>query len=133
MTSDLNLDISYQRQYLIHCHLVYYYIRCHGETAICRRGEGDIWQGLWQPLLVEDEGFIPTGGELRLLRSGVRHVLTHRILTADFWLWTIDKQPSLPEGYIWVNEDEMDNYAVPRLVEILLDEVRKADSMDHGG
>ena len=34
-------------------HLTYIYIRCQGETAIHRRGEGDIWQGLWEPLLVE--------------------------------------------------------------------------------
>ena len=35
-------------------HLIYIYIRCQGETAIHRRGEGDIWQGLWEPVLMED-------------------------------------------------------------------------------
>ena len=29
-------------------HLSYIYIRCKGEVAIHRRGEGDIWQGLWE-------------------------------------------------------------------------------------
>ncbi len=114
-------------------HFDYYYIRCHGETAICRRGGGDIWQGLWQPFLVEEGTFVPTGGVLRLLRKGVRHVLTHRIVMADFWLWTIDEKPSLPEGYVWVDENELDGYAVPRLVEMMMDEVRKADAESAGG
>ena len=30
-------------------HLLYIYVRCNGQTAIHRRGEGDIWQGLWEP------------------------------------------------------------------------------------
>ncbi|MBQ5438702.1 MAG: A/G-specific adenine glycosylase, partial [Bacteroidales bacterium] len=30
--------------------LVYVYLRCQGRTAIRRRGAGDIWQGLWEPL-----------------------------------------------------------------------------------
>ncbi len=35
-------------------HLSYIYIRCKGETAIHRRGEGDIWQGLWEPFNASD-------------------------------------------------------------------------------
>ena len=34
-------------------HLTYIYIRCNGFTAIHRRGPGDIWQGLWEPFLLE--------------------------------------------------------------------------------
>lgn len=35
-------------------HLSYIYIRCNGMTAIHRRGEGDIWQGLWEPFNASD-------------------------------------------------------------------------------
>ena len=35
-------------------HLVYLYLRCLGKVAIRRRGKGDIWQGLWEPVLIED-------------------------------------------------------------------------------
>ena len=38
-------------------HLIYMYIRYKGQTAIHRRGAGDIWQGLWEPLLTDDENF----------------------------------------------------------------------------
>ena len=99
-------------------HLIYIYIRCKGETAIHRRGEGDIWQGLYEPLLVQA---VPTEAqEARLIAKGVRHVLTHRILTADFYLWETDERPTLPEDYFWIREKDIDNYGIPRLVDILL-------------
>ena len=96
-------------------HLIYIYIRCKGETAIHRRGEGDIWQGLYEPLLVQT-----APAEARLIAKDVRHVLTHRILTADFYLWETDERPTLPEDYFWIREEDIDNYGIPRLVEILL-------------
>jgi A/G-specific adenine glycosylase len=95
--------------------LVYVYIRYQGETAIHRRGEGDIWQGLYEPLLTEQ---VPQGAVL--LRQGVKHVLTHRILMADFWLWEPTERPALPEGYFWIKEKELDDYGKPRLIEHLI-------------
>lgn len=100
--------------------LTYIYIRYKGMTAIHRRGEGDIWQGLYEPWLVDE---IPEGA--RLMRKDVRHVLTHRVIFADFWLWEPDEQPALPEDYSWIREEEWDDYGVPRLVEIMLNEVNK--------
>ena len=96
-------------------YLIYIYIRCKGETAIHRRGPGDIWQGLWEPWLVEQA---PVGA--LLLRQGVKHVLTHRILMADFYLMEVGEKPVLPPDYIWIKETELDQYAVPRLIENLL-------------
>ena len=97
-------------------HLIYIYVRCQGEVAIHRRGAGDIWQGLWEPWLVDE---VPEGAVL--LRQNVKHVLTHRILYADFYLWEPEEKPSLPPDYIWIKETELDHYAVPRLIEILLE------------
>ena len=104
-------------------HLIYIYIRYKGQTAIHRRGAGDIWQGLWEPWLVDDEHFslLTSHSSLRLVKQGVKHVLTHRILYADFYLWEPDKRPSLPSDYIWIPESDIDNYALPRLIEILLE------------
>ena len=104
-------------------HLIYIYIRYKGQTAIHRRGSGDIWQGLWEPWLVDDEHFslLTSHSSLRLVKQGVKHVLTHRILYTDFYLWEPDKRPSLPSDYIWIPESDIDNYALPRLIEILLE------------
>ena len=97
--------------------LTYVYVRYQDMTAIHRRGEGDIWQGLYEPLLVEQQ--VPEGAVL--LRQDVKHVLTHRILKADFWLWEPAERPELPKDYFWIKETELDDYAKPRLIEILLD------------
>ena len=99
-------------------HLTYIYIRCKGMTAIRRRGAGDIWQGLWEPWLVDE---VPV--KAKLLRQNVKHVLTHRVLYADFYLLETDERPSLPDDYIWIKESELDDYAKPRLIEILLESV----------
>ena len=103
--------------------LSYVYIRCEGHTAIRQRGAGDIWQGLWEPLLVEDAPLPRLDGRLTLLRQGVKHVLTHRILLADFYLLDTDLRPALPPGYRWIAEADIERYALPRLVELLLEAV----------
>ena len=112
-------------------HFTFIYIRCQGETAIMRRPAGDIWQGLWQPLLIEDEKNVDTvlsglrkSGQLTLLATGVKHVLTHRIIMADFYLLESPMKPSLPDGYRWIPEDQIDRYALPRLVERLVEAVK---------
>ena len=113
-------------------HLHYYYILHQGEVAIRRRGAGDIWQGLWEPYLEEadNEGWLLSQlkkqtitNTMKLLRTNVKHVLTHRILLANFTLVEVDKKPILPKEYIWIQEDNIHNYAVPRLVEILLESI----------
>ena len=120
-------------------HLLYIYVRCNGQTAIHRRGEGDIWQGLWEPWAPADmqdcgqpdecEAKVVSQfaklGKLRLLKRNVKHILTHRVLLADFYLLECDERPSLPADYIWIPEADIDQYGVPRLVELLLEEVAK--------
>ena len=116
-------------------HLTYIYIRCHGETALRRRPAGDIWQGLYEPLVIDDglwtmdnwaaqNNYQLSIVNCQLLASQVKHVLTHRVLYADFWLWEPDERPLLPEGYFWLSEADLDRYAVPRLIEKLIREIR---------
>ena len=109
-------------------HLTYIYIRYNGETALRRRPAGDIWQGLYEPLLTDalpsdTTTGTPVGCGAILLRQNVKHVLTHRVLYADFWLWTPAERPQLPEGYFWLPESDRDRYAVPRLIEKMFEEV----------
>ena len=105
-------------------HLTYIYIRCKGQTAIHRRGAGDIWQGLWEPYIqpsIENGAICRREAERGLLlRHAVRHQLTHQTLIADFYLLETDERPSLPADYIWIDEKEFDRYAKPRLIELLL-------------
>ena len=111
--------------------LAYIYIRWNGCVAMHRRGAGDIWQGLWEPVLIEDGqshemSSLFSAPRLQLIKKGVKHVLTHRILMADFYLMETAEQTMLPDGYQWVSEDELDRYGVPRLVELLFEAVAAA-------
>lgn len=106
-------------------HFKYVYIRCQNQTAIRRRPAGDIWQGLWEPLLIEDGELPDLEGKLTMLEHDVKHVLTHRIIYADFYLLETQRKMQLPDGYVWIDECDIDNYALPRLVEILLEHVNR--------
>ncbi len=99
----------------------YIYIRYKSTTALRRRPAGDIWQGLWEPLLVENGTLPDLGCPLTLMASGVKHVLTHRVLFADFYLAEPVKCPVLPDEYQWIKERDLDDYAVPRLLQKLFD------------
>ena len=136
--------------------LTYIYIRCQEETsangeqaepmiAIHRRGKGDIWQGLWEPYNasdfkktpieyhedIEKMFHLPTASlnyGITRIEKDVKHVLTHRILLADFYLLETDGRFPLPADYIWIKESEFDQYGIPRLIEILLEKLRKWES-----
>ena len=117
-------------------HLTYIYIRCKGMTAIHRRPAGDIWQGLYEPLLIDngqmtmDNWAAQNNYQLsiincQLLAKQVKHILTHRVIYADFYLWEPDERPELPADYFWIPEQDIDQYGVPRLIEILLEQLHK--------
>ena len=113
------LPVKEKKLKVLERHFSYIYIRHEGMTALHRRPAGDIWQGLWEPLFVEDAPLPDLGCPLTLLASGVKHVLTHRILLADFYLAEPEERPVLPSGYQWIKEREIGDYAIPRLVEKL--------------
>lgn len=53
---------------------------------------------------------------LRLVAKGVKHVLTHRILLVDFYILDVTSRPALPDGYVWVSEEELERYAMPKVI-----------------
>ena len=107
-------------------HLSYIYIRCRNDrggspqVAMRRRGSGDIWQGLWEPVNMEE--YTPKG-TTQLLVKGLKHVLTHRVLYCDFYFQEVKEKPMLPEGYQWIDETDLDQYALPRMMELLFEKL----------
>ncbi len=121
-------------------YLTYVYIRHAGMTAIHRRKKGDIWAGLWEPYnasvhedtspatpadLTQVFPEIHSGSRLTPVATGVKHLLTHRRLIADFYLLETDRRPSLPPDYIWIEEADIQQYGIPRLIEIFLEKLVK--------
>lgn len=118
-------------------YLTYILIHCHGEIAIHQRGKGDIWQGLWEPLLFESNNFqtADENGEnilsdlsaqaqsMRLVKSKMKHALTHRIIWADFYEAWFEQKPQLPKDYIWIAEEKVDDYAMPRIITRVMEEL----------
>lgn len=101
-------------------HLTYIYIRYKGETAIHRRSARDIWQGLYEPWLTD---VVPSSAVLQC--RNLKHVLTHRIIYADFYLWEPTERPSLPDDYLWIKETDIDKYGIPRLIDIFLQKLNE--------
>ena len=105
--------------------LAYIYIRYNGYTPFRRRTAGDIWQGLWEPVELErmtDESLKDSLlKDSVVLAKNVRHVLTHRVLLADFYFLEPAVRPQLPDEFIWIPESSLDDYGKPRLVERLLE------------
>lgn len=99
-------------------HFSFIYIRCNDKTAIRRRGAGDIWQGLWE--LPTKELLGNAIENATLIKKNVKHILTHQIIFADFYLLETDTPPSLPADYIWIKESELERYALPRLIDLLV-------------
>lgn len=96
-----------------------------------RRGAGDIWQGLYEwPLLefdhaatwqeVQSHPFIlnhlPESGTWKQLARQCKHVLTHRVIWADCYWVTYPHPLPLPPGFIVVQPEELERYAMPRLL-----------------
>ena len=107
-------------------------VRSEGGVALRRRPAGDIWQGLWEPVNLTDgpQAATVTGHRAEWLPVArqIRHVLTHRILLADFYLWQPEKRPLLPDTYQWVDENDIDSHALPRLIETGFERIAQQDS-----
>lgn len=118
----------------------YLYVRM-GDTYTClhKRTENDIWQNLYELPLIETEREISeselmdslqfralfAAGEspsIRLLQKGVRHVLSHRIIYADFYEVTLPENAASFAGFTKINVADIEHYAVPRLIHAFLEE-----------
>lgn len=118
----------------------YLYIICKGYTWLRRREGKDIWAGLYEFPLIETEGpmdfadlqqtaafrnLLGEAGPLQISTelTGVKHVLSHQVLYASFYKVEIEcGTPALP-AYLSVPVEEIDNYAVPRLIHIYLEKL----------
>ncbi|MFB6257212.1 MAG: A/G-specific adenine glycosylase [Flavobacteriales bacterium] len=118
-----------------HRYFNYLYLRNEEGTVLEKRTEKDIWQHLYQLPLIESEypvrerelreqflpcppfyGTLPSSLELE---AEFRHTLSHQRIHARFWRIPIPEK-DWPEGWIQVSEEELAEFALPRLIERFL-------------
>lgn len=99
-----------------------------GRIFLQRREGDDIWHGLYQFLLMENDHALSPAevetslpkGTLTLLKNNYVHQLSHQRLHTDFYhLQLADTMPS--QKGLWVLPDELDRYALPRLLTLLME------------
>ena len=116
----------------------YLYIIYKGKTWLSRRKGKDIWEGLYEfPLIETDKAMdfaeLQTTDAFRRLFAGagrlnvsadlqgVKHVLSHQILYTAFY--RIEREGDALKSYLPVATDDVEKYAVPRLIHIYLEKL----------
>ena len=114
-------------------HFNYIYVRIGAHTLLRKRTDNDIWRNLYEPFLIEtDEDMAENvkafseklqdifGKRLDVLphlaKHGVKHVLSHRVIYANFYTLDLPEDFPAPEGWQKVAEEDLDKFAVPNLV-----------------
>jgi A/G-specific adenine glycosylase len=112
----------------------YLHIRSGQGLYMRQRTGKDIWQGLWEPPLIESpKPLTPkamlaqlveahgTGWTVRSNSAEVKHVLSHQVIRAVFWDVVPGKGLNMPEDWVLVRVDDLEKHAVPRLIERWMD------------
>ena len=111
----------------------YIYVRTGGYTFIRKRTGNDIWKNLYEPLLIETDTDLSENIEvfeqklldvlgktpwhfLKSVKQGVKHVLSHRIIHANFYELVLPEDFGALEGYQRVAEEDLYKFAVSNLV-----------------
>ena len=118
-------------------HFHYLLIRREEELLLQRRGEGDIWTGLYQLPLIElpqdlatklDFTDLPTSeywpqwlppAQLQWVKNYPprSQQLTHQKIIGQFSEFTLEGEIQLPEGGQWINQQKIEKYAFPKLID----------------
>ena len=117
----------------------YIYVRAGAYTYIHKRVGEDIWKNLYELPLIEtetpmEEAELYVSGKmtallgesvktlsLRLLCKGMKHVLSHQVLYVDFYEAVLPDDATLPENFLRIPAEDLERYAVPRLVQLFLE------------
>lgn len=113
----------------------YLHIHSQDKVLLAQRKAKDIWQNLYEYPLIETEEpldfaelqqtekymeMMQGAGEIQVVRmiEMQKHVLSHRIIYSRFYELKVVRFTSGMQKYLQIEEQEEDNYAVPRLIEL---------------
>ena len=119
-----------------------FHIIVHGNQILMhKRPDNGVWGGLWAfpsaelPFDKQSEPFdVPEPLEKQLIARGpcgtpVKHLLSHRRLHVQFWLW---KSPLKNKSGLgdWKTWEEAETLALPRVLERSWEDVKKSASQN---
>lgn len=122
----------------VHRYFNYLHVQNNNQLFIVQRTKKDIWHSLYQFPLIEtskntdpleiihhdnwSKWFNSADVHFSLYDEKFKHVLSHQIIHACFFKIKItDPHFKMPAGWIRIGYDELQNYAVPRLIDRFLD------------
>jgi A/G-specific adenine glycosylase len=128
------LPVKINRPKVRHRYFHYLVIAYHYNIYIRKRGEKDIWQGLYDFPLIEtdhavDENELTVSPEWQQVfqhtpalivnvSPDYRHQLTHQRIHARFFMVSVEKEPELSgEGLLLIDKKDIHRYPVPKLIE----------------
>ena len=128
------LPVKSHKTKVVPRYLSYLYIHSTEGLLLHKRTSDDIWKNLYELPLIEtstpmEADTLLSSSEFKQWSelmpdftykgsvSGVKHVLSHRILHASFHELELQGELPLPEGFIVVPFAELHRYALPRLIE----------------
>lgn len=132
------LPVKQHKTKTVNRYFNYIYVRAGACTYLHKRTEDDIWKNLFElPLLetetaVSEEDFkrLPQvralltdkeAATLRLVSGNVKHVLSHRVIYANFYEVDLPEDSTSFSAFLRVKMEDMEQYAVPRLVHAFLE------------
>lgn len=129
----VKLPVKQHKTKTINRYFNYIYVRMGAHTFLNKRNGKDIWKNLFEfPLIETDvevteeellalpafrslfaDGEVPS---VRCMQKNVKHVLSHRIIYANFYEVELAEDSKSFSAYRKVKADELEKYAVPRLI-----------------
>ena len=109
----------------------YIYVEQGNFVWLHKRGAGDIWQNLYELPLVEAANSAKLKkapawcgcAKLSFLGKPVKHVLSHRVIWAQLYRVKLPPTAKVPPEFVRVKKEALEKYAVPRLVQKLLEKI----------
>lgn len=134
------LPVKSQKTKVTNRYFNYLFITYNNNTYLQKRTANDIWKNLYEFPLIESDKlldkeelirnndfnrtFSGIGNiEIKYLSSSVKHVLSHRNIFARFITISVPYENDILTQYIKTPLNEIDKYAVSRLMEIFLEKL----------
>ena len=134
----MTLPVKQRKTKVSNRYFNYILVRMGGYIFLHKRTENDIWKNLFELPLIETDrelseeeffelsqfrSFFVEGDKpvIKLLQKGVKHVLSHRIIYANFYEVILSENSLSFSSYQKVKIDQIDQYAVSSLIHSFLE------------